>query len=67
MYVKVFKMKDTDKAKIIVCVYHLKKIREVISVVNVPLEGRISHKLTGCCIKLNAIMSVLENVLRDES
>lgn len=38
--------------------------REEISKTNLPLEGRVSHMLTGCCIKLNSVISTLENVLK---
>ena len=60
-------MKEKDKKRIRDCISILKMIREVISDVNAPLEGRTSHKLTGCCIKVNTIVTVLETVLQAES
>lgn len=57
-------MKGKDKLRLVACNKALKTIREVISEINLPLEGTISHKLTGCCIKLNAVMATLENVLK---
>lgn len=57
-------MTSKDKLRLVGCRKIILTVREVIAEINLPLEGRVSHKLTGCCIKLNAVMTTLENVLK---
>lgn len=54
-----------DKSVVEFSVSSLEDIRAILSDVNIRQSGDVSIMLTRCCIKLNAVVSVLQNLVNN--